>query len=521
MYQNDEACARGSYNLERFGVGAGTIHQLQAKQQQQIPALLSAQATNPREPTSRLIHNETKSAPDSPWEIVLHNEQEVCRMLECDRNLTTEILDEIIDKTQVPPLDLRISYSQPEMLFPAHLIGLCVIKMFQYNLTARIDRLLELVISRVQKRACAFWSDQETAFWLSNVFELLSIIKTSVSDHQMASEVYFESERAMSSGMQGLELLLSDIYFGWVKRLQKRMSGLIIPSIVEHQELYNYQDSDGILSRMMGSASKSSEVKLAHILAFLNSVREVMVFYYVDVAIMKQIISDLLCTVGATAFNNLIARRNFCSSNRGMQIQYNVSKIEEWCKLHEVSDKTQNLDRLLQLAKVLQMHKETPEDLEIIREVSDLLTPAQIKQILKSYKPADSEAPIPSSLIHHPMLSSSSSTGYLLNTGDMTDQVLFLTARKVPAIETFIPHHITARRIRALIDSQTQTPQEGEEEEYEPYYKDSLEDENFTLPPSEYHQNQVLNDRGLDFPRGTMVEPVLDTNTLAAMYERW
>ncbi|KAJ1675854.1 Myosin type-2 heavy chain 1, partial [Spiromyces aspiralis] len=504
--------SRNSRNGDQ--VDAGT-------QQQQQQPLYSTQ-TELRESVSSYMANGGRVS-GGMQDIILRDEQEVYLMLENDDKLFAEILDEIIGETQVPPIDPRISYTPSELLFPAHLIGLCVIKMFQYNIAKRIDQLLMSVVSRVQKRTNTFQSNQEAAFWLSNVFELLSIIKTSMNDHQMTNEAYAESERVMNAGMQYLESLLSDIYFGWVKELQKNLSRLIIPAVVEYQELGDYRESESFLTKMIGGASKSSDIKLAHVLTFFSKTWEAMVFYYVDVAIMKQIMSDLLCTVGATAFNNLIARRNFCSSNRGMQIQYNVSKIEEWCKLHEVSDNTQNLDRLLQLAKVLQMHKETPEDLEIIREVSDLLTPAQIKQILKNYKPADSEAPIPSSLIHHPMLSSSSSTGYLLNTGDMADQVLFLTARKVPAIETFIPHYIVARRIRALIDSQTQVSYVEDDE-----YDQDEGDLDYNHGAAEYpaFQQQQANSGGsggTPAPLETAaVQPMglgLDAGTLADAYE--
>ncbi|KAJ1662717.1 Myosin type-2 heavy chain 1, partial [Coemansia sp. RSA 25] len=299
----------------------------------------------------------------------LRGEDEVREMLEREENLITEVLNELIGDLQVPLPNVDAEYQPPDLLFPAHLIGLCVIKMFQYNLARRIDRLLMSAIARVQKKTAAFESDYTSAFWLSNVFELLSIIKTSMTEHQSSTHEYADSERAMNDGMQYLETLLSDIYFGWIKDLQKRFGKLIIPGVVESEALPGFTASDsGFFNRLMGTGPRESTVKIENVLSFFNHIWRTMEFYYVDRAIMRQIMSELLCNIGVTAFNNIIMRRNFCSWKRGMQIQYNLTRIEEWCKTHAVADATRNLDRLLQLVKLLQLQKSTDQDIDIMFE---------------------------------------------------------------------------------------------------------------------------------------------------------
>ncbi|KAJ2676508.1 Myosin type-2 heavy chain 1 [Coemansia spiralis] len=389
----------------------------------------------------------------------LRSEEEVRDMLEHDDHLIAEVLNELIGDLQVPLPNIDAEYSPPDLLFPAHLIGLCVIKMFQYNLARRIDRLLMSTIARVQKKTAAFESDYTSAFWLSNVFELLSIIKTSMTEHQSSAHEYAESERAMNDGMQYLESLLSDIYFGWIKDLQKRFVKLIIPGVVESEALPGFTASDsGFFNRLMGTGPRESAVKIENVLSFFNHIWRTMEFYYVDPAIMRQIMSELLCNIGVTAFNNIIMRRNFCSWKRGMQIQYNLTRIEEWCKTHNVSDATRNLDRLLQLVKLLQLQKSTEQDIDIMFEVCDLLNPAQIKKLLSIYAVSDYENPI-IGLVMNEVTRRAAPTEkadkILLDTNDLNDQVLYLTARKVPAIETYIPPEFRMPRVRALVESQT------------------------------------------------------------------
>ncbi|KAJ1815955.1 Myosin type-2 heavy chain 1 [Coemansia sp. RSA 2599] len=401
--------------------------------------------------------------------IVLHNEDEVRDMLEHEDALVAEVLNELIGDLQVPLPNLDAEYSPPDLLFPAHLIGLCVIKMFQYNLARRIDRLLMSTIARVQKKTAAFESDYTSAFWLSNVFELLSIIKTSMTEHQSSTYEYADSERAMNDGMQYLESLLSDIYFGWIKDLQKRFVKLIIPGVVESEALPGFTASDsGFFNRLMGAGPRESTVKIENVLSFFNHIWRTMEFYYVDQAIMRQIMSELLCNIGVTAFNNIIMRRNFCSWKRGMQIQYNLTRIEEWCKTHAVSDSTRNLDRLLQLVKLLQLQKSTEQDIDIMFEVCDLLNPAQIKKLLSIYAVSDYENPIIGPVMNEVTKRAAPSEKIdkiLLDTNDLNDQVLYLTARKVPAIETYIPPEFRMPRIRALVDSQTDMAYDEDDED--------------------------------------------------------
>ncbi|PIA14386.1 hypothetical protein COEREDRAFT_65770 [Coemansia reversa NRRL 1564] len=417
------------------------------------------------------------TAVDGAEPFELRSEEEVRDMLEQDDRLIAEVLGELVGDLQVPLPNLDAEYSPPDLLFPAHLIGLCVIKMFQYNLARRIDRLLMSAIARVQKKTAAFDSDYTSAFWLSNVFELLSIIKTSMTEHQSAAKDYEDSERAMNDGMQYLESLLSDIYFGWIKDMQKRFVKLIIPGVVESEALPGFTASDsGFFNRLMGTAPRESTVKIENVLSFFNHIWRTMEFYFVDPAIMRQIMSELLCLIGVTAFNNIIMRRNFCSWKRGMQIQYNLTRVEEWCKTHSVSDSTRNLDRLLQLVKLLQLQKSSEQDIDIMFEVCDLLNPLQIKKLLSIYAVSDYENPIIGPVMNEVSrraMPTEKSDKMLLDTNDLSEQVLYLTARKVPAIETYIPPEFAMSRIRALVDSQTDMAYDEDEEEEVEVYDDS------------------------------------------------
>ena len=78
----------------------------------------------------------------------------------------------------------------------------------------------------------------------------------------------------------------------------------------------------------------------------------------------------------------LICRRNFLSWKRGLQINYNITRIEEWCKSHDMPEGTLQLEHLQQATKLLQLKKATIADIEIIFDICWMLTPTQIQKLI-------------------------------------------------------------------------------------------------------------------------------------------
>ena len=74
-----------------------------------------------------------------------------------------------------------------------------------------------------------------------------------------------------------------------------------------------------------------------------------------------------------------------------MQIQYNITRIEEWCKSHNMPEGTLQLEHLTQATKLLQLKKATAADIEIIYDVCWMLSPSQIQRMCTNYFVADYE----------------------------------------------------------------------------------------------------------------------------------
>jgi len=175
-----------------------------------------------------------------------------------------------------------------------------------------------------------------------------------------------------------LDSLEYNIYHTWMLETKKRLSKMVIPALIESQSLPGFTTSDGggrLFNRLLSSNSQPA-FSMDDILNLLNKVWKSLKSYYMEDSVVQQVITELLKLIGVASFNDLLMRRNFSSWKRGshfrtnppkliltdnrsaaMQIQYNITRIEEWCKSHGMPEGTLQLEHLMQVTKLLQLKK--------------------------------------------------------------------------------------------------------------------------------------------------------------------
>jgi len=227
-------------------------------------------------------------------------------------------------------------------------------------------------------------------FWLSNVQEMLSFVCVAegellapVATSEMDDLEWQEYDRLVSIVKHDLESLQFNIYHTWMKQLKTRLHKMIIPAIIESQSLPGFITNDGnrFLNKLLQSSS-GPQFSMDDLINLLNKVYKAMKAYYLEETIIQQATQALLKLVGVTAFNDLLMRRNFLSWKRGLQINYNITRIEEWCKSHDMPEGTLQLEHLQQATKLLQLKKATIADIEIIFDICWMLTPTQIQKLI-------------------------------------------------------------------------------------------------------------------------------------------
>ena len=348
-------------------------------------------------------------APDALGEESDVPAEEIISLLENEVQLDEDVLEGLIRYLKVPAPSLQNPPSMKEVLFPAHLISLVTNEMWKYGLVHESERFLANVMQTIQQHVMDFHGDDAIIpgiFWLSNVHEILSFVCIAESDMLQGvgpgldgSAREFEwgdYERLVTIVKHDLDSLEYNIYHTWMQQSKKLLNKMVVPALVESQSLPGFitNDSGGRLLNRLLAGNHAPTYTMDDILALLNKTWKCLKSYYVEPSVTQQVITELLKMIGVTSFNDLLMRRNFCSWKRAMQIQYNITRLEEWCKSHDMPEGSLQLEHLLQATKLLQLKKATMSDIDIIYDVCWMLTPTQIQKLISHYHVADYENPI-------------------------------------------------------------------------------------------------------------------------------
>lgn len=257
------------------------------------------------------------------------------------------------------------------------------------------------LILAIHEQTQKFEDDYVSAFWLSNTYELLNIVKTArqrLPRPSLANQDDEQSATAVLAGVQNqLKMTMSDIYNRLIVEQRVRLSNMIVSAVIENQTLPGYhcpEIAGPAWNNIFTKASTLPPYTLEQLVNFLNKLSKTMTIYFLDELIQRQILVEILRVVGVSAFNHLLMRKNFCTWKRGVQIQYNVSRLDDWCLSHGVAEASMHLQQLLQAAKLLTLGKSTAIDIEMIYDVCFLLNATQIKKLLTIYYADDFDAPV-------------------------------------------------------------------------------------------------------------------------------
>ncbi|KAK8004396.1 hypothetical protein PG989_004115 [Apiospora arundinis] len=404
-------------------------------------------------------------------------EMELESLLADEDGLNEEVTIGLIRNLKIPSPNNNPPPSDKEVLFPSYLINLVTSEMWNNGFVKESERFLANVMQSIQQEVMQHDGDEAInpgAFWLSNVHEMLSFVFLAEDWYEAQKTDNYEYDRLLEIVKHDLESLEFNIYHTWMKVLKKKLSKMIIPAIIESQSLPGFvtNESNRFLGKLLQTNSQPA-YSMDNLLSLLNNVYRAMKAYYLEDTIILQTVTELLRLVGVTAFNDLLMRRNFLSWKRGLQINYNITRIEEWCKSHDMPEGTLQLEHLMQATKLLQLKKATLNDIEIIQDICWMLSPNQIQKLLNQYLVADYEQPINGEIMKAVASRvTEKSDVLLLQAVDMDDSGPYEIAepRVITALETYTPSWLQTPRLKRLaeiVSAQAIAQQEKLDDEYE------------------------------------------------------
>lgn len=391
---------------------------------------------------------------------------EIEKLLDNYQVLCDEVVQGLIQnlKTPVPPSGNDVP--SKEILFPSHIISLVTSEMWRLGFIKESEIFLGQVVQAIQETVLRLSGDDiinPGVFWISNVHELwsficlaqMNIVQNEMLQEDMGDKMFHEYSQLVDIARRDLENLEFNIYHGWMKEMKKSLDKMIIPAVVMSQALPGFitQDNPRFLTKMFTSSSTAT---MDDLLGLFNKIHKAMTGYLLSPDFIRQPIMELLKLIGVKSFNDLLMRRNFSSWKRGLQINYNITRIEEWCKVHDIAEGIINLEHIMESVKLLQLKKLTEEDINIIYDICWVLTPLQIQKLINQYLVADYEPPITSEILNlvAARVKTDSPSSLLLEQVPIDDSGPFelVEPRTIVRIEAYTPGWLQVPNVKRLAE---------------------------------------------------------------------
>ncbi|RWS07279.1 unconventional myosin-Vc-like protein, partial [Dinothrombium tinctorium] len=313
--------------------------------------------------------------------------------------------ESLILKILITDLEPNIALKFPPH-FPAYILFMCIRYTDYVNDDSQVRSLLNNAIMAIKRTIKRNHSYETFVMWLSNICKLIICLKQYSGD-----EVFGVFEESLKNfDLSEYRQIFSDvavwIYQGVIKQAEERIQPLIVPAVLEFEGLassgiYSQPAAiqrSGSISEQDSLPSSPTEKPVDALIKELSYLNKVLLLHVVESELVNQIFTQLFYFICAGALNNLLLRKDLCHWNKAMQIRFNLSALEQWCREQQIpkwNDVVEKLDPIIQATKLLQT-KKTEEHIPTIVEMCNKLSSSQIMKILNLYTAGEEESISPS-----------------------------------------------------------------------------------------------------------------------------
>ncbi|XP_069733851.1 unconventional myosin-Vb-like [Phaenicophaeus curvirostris] len=278
---------------------------------------------------------------------------------------------------------------------PAYILFLCFRHADHCRDEPRARSLLDAAIDAIKRVMKKHSGDFDTvALWLANTCRLLNCLRQYGQDERYWQEnTARQNEHRLQnvdpqSSCCSLGVLAVQLYQQLIRTAEKSLKPMIVAAMLESEPI------QGLSSSCPPGHRRSSSTPahpLPELLQQLSSFQAALERYGLFPSVGHQALRQLLFLISGTTLNYLLLRKDTCSWSRGIQLRYNISRLEQWLRAEglQQSGAHEVLEPLLQATQLLQVKKVTKEDAGALCSLCTVLTPQQVVKILRAYTPAD------------------------------------------------------------------------------------------------------------------------------------
>ena len=340
-----------------------------------------------------------------------HNEESVMAnstledILRENDDLRNELISGLIKNLVIPTATTGSApIPKGDVLFPSNIFNVVISEMWRFGLLQQSEKLINLFLRSVQEKVLKYSLDElmiSAPFWLTNLHQIYSFI--TLVEHNLDSQLNDNMSKEEVDQYVSLTNLaridvhsaIFNVYFVYMREIKKHIDKIIVASVVEEQSIPGFKtESTKKLMNLFSRDTNKEDAGMDRLIMFLNKIYTPLDSYYLEQAYIHMPLYEVMSLIAVRSFNDMIMRTGFLSWKRGVQINYNVTRLDEWCKGHNFPKGGLPLEPLTQASKLLQLRKNYEADVSVIYDICWNLNPTQIQRIISNYKTEDYEAPI-------------------------------------------------------------------------------------------------------------------------------
>lgn len=278
----------------------------------------------------------------------------------------------------------------------ARVLFLCVRQADCSGDQTRVKGFLSAAVSAIKTALKKHGSDLDvTAVWLKNAYLLKDLLQQHSQDVR-GSEELVPLVTDVQDSVRALSDLCIQAYQQLLSISESRLQPIIVPAMLESETIPGLAGSSVKLSggrKRAGSDPRppgSTEgATMSAVLRELSALHTALSRQDLPSALQEQAFHQLMYLLAASTLNSLLLRKDMCCWNRGLQIRYNVSLLEEWLRSRslQTGGAVTALEPLIQAAQLLQMSKKTEADGQAMVQACNELSNQQVVKILSLYTP--------------------------------------------------------------------------------------------------------------------------------------
>ncbi|CAF0778200.1 unnamed protein product [Didymodactylos carnosus] len=328
----------------------------------------------------------------NPGDLRRQSSKHLNGMMKCTPQHTERITDTVILELK-PRLAAKFLPG-----LPAYILFMCIRYIDFLDDEGLVAAFLSSVTKKIKKIPRRNEDIEYVILWTANTVRFLHTLQQYSGDEKyVVQNTPKQNEQCLRNfDLTDYRTIFSDLvvhlYDEILNRMKVKLIPMIIPAIIEHEDLDQAGAIPTSTSTSTPGMDKRPKFSAQDLMKQLNDYHKILQMYSVEPAIIQQLFKQvrIFYIIDAQALRGLLVRSDCCNWSKALQIRYNLNHLSEWLRDQQLKE-SGAADCLQPLTQAVQLFlcKKDENSISEMLNVCKSLTIVQVTKLLSLYKSMD------------------------------------------------------------------------------------------------------------------------------------